>query len=435
LLPVTGADLAAPLVTGGSRPYANLDYAASTPSLQAVTDHVAEILPYYASVHRGAGFASQVSTRLVVGARNTVKRFVGARDDDVVVFTRNTTDSLNLLARCLPTDGEVVVLDIEHHAGLLPWPEARRRTIPAAPTLGGTLRRIDNELARRPAALLAVTGASNVTGEQLPIGRLARMAHRHGARISVDAAQLAPHCRIDLVAADVDYVAFSGHKLYAPWGTGVLVGRRDWLDAAEPYLAGGGAVRHVTLDGTTWAAAPARHEAGSPNVIGIAALAKACDVVASLPEGALEAHESTLREHLESGLAALPGVELHRIWPDSSSAVGIVCFSVAGFDPGFVAAYLSAEHGIGVRDGKFCAHPLATRFGHDSGALRVSVGLGTTSSDVQRLLAAVEQLVRYGAQWTYGEVDGKCAPVPDPRPVPAWVPDISDGDSSAPCTT
>ncbi|NED95725.1 aminotransferase class V-fold PLP-dependent enzyme [Phytoactinopolyspora alkaliphila] len=433
LLPVTGAELAVPLVTGDTRRYVNLDYAASAPCLQGVADHVAEILPYYASVHRGAGFASQVSTRLVEGARTTVKRFLGARDDDVVIFTRNTTDSLNLLAGCLPPDGDVVVLDIEHHADLLPWPEDRRRTVSAAPTLDATLRRVEHELARRPAALLAVTGASNVTGEQLPVGQLARIAHRHGARISVDAAQLAPHRRIDLIAAEIDYLAFSGHKLYAPWGAGVLVGRRDWLDAGTPYLAGGGAVRQVTLDHTAWAPAPARHEAGSPNVIGIAALAKACDVIASLPDGALETHESALRDRLKQGLGALPGVELHRIWPDSSSAVGIVCFSVVGFHPGFVAAYLSAEHGIGVRDGKFCAHPLAGRFGQPAGALRASVGLGTSSADVDRLLAALQELVQHGVRWSYGEIDGKCIPVPDPRPAPAWLPDLDNDQGLASC--
>ena len=434
LLPVVGGDLESPLVTGGNRPYANLDYAASAPSLQVVADHVARILPYYASVNRGAGYASQVSTRLYEGARATVARFVGARGDDVVVFTRNTTDSLNLLASCVPAGGEVVVLDVEHHANLLPWQgaEPAARVVDAAPTIERTLARLDEDLARRQAALLAVTGASNVTGEQLPIGRLARLAHRHGARICVDAAQLAPHRQIDLIASGVDYLAFSGHKLYAPFGAGVLVGRADWLHAAPPYLAGGGAVRSVTLDRTDWADAPARHEAGSPNVVGVAALARACEAIAALPEGALEAHETALRSRLIAGLAAVPGVRTHRIWLDSSSAIGVVAFSVDGFDAGYVAAYLSAEHGVGVRDGKFCAHPLVERLGVRDGALRASFGLGSTAADVDRLVAAVEQLVRYGAQWTYGVVDGRCVPTPDPRPVPAWVPEAEES-GTAPC--
>lgn len=431
LLPVVGAGLPVPLVTGGRCPYVNLDYAASAPPLQAVAEHVEEILPYYASVHRGAGYASQVSTRLTEGARDTVAGFVGARTDDVVVFTRNTTDSLNLLAGCVPDGGEVVVLDIEHHADLLPWPS--RRTVEAAATLERTLTRLETELARRPAALLAVTGASNVTGEQLPLGLLARLAHRHGARIAVDGAQLVPHRRIDLVATQVDYLAFSGHKLYAPWGAGVLVGRRDWLDDAPPHLAGGGAVREVSVDDVSWAPAPARHEAGSPNVVGIAALARACQVIAALPDGCMEAHEAALRRRLVAGLRDVRGVRVHRIWPDSSSAVGVVAFSVDGHDAGSVAAYLSAEHGIGVRDGRFCAHPLAARLGCPDGAVRASFGLGSTADDVDRLVRAVAQLVEDGAGWTYAEVGGRYVPEPDPRPWPEWAPEPGRSSVGSPC--
>ncbi len=420
LLPIVGAGSPVPLVTGAERPYANLDYAASAPPLQAVADHVDELLPYYASVHRGAGYASQVCTRVYEGARAAVAEFVDARSDDVVVFTRNTTDALNLLAGCVPAGGEVVVLDIEHHANLLPW--RHRRVVEAAATLERTLARVEAELARRPAALLAVTGTSNVTGEQLPLGLLSRIAHRHGARIAVDAAQLVPHRRIDLVASQVDYLAFSGHKLYAPWGAGALVGRRDWLDEAPPYLAGGGAVREVGLDEVRWTSAPARHEGGSPNVVGVAALARACQVIGALPEGSLEAHESALRRRLLAGLGDVPGVQVHRIWPDSSSAVGVVAFSVRGYAPGHVAAYLSAEHAVGVRDGKFCAHPLAARLGFPDGALRASFGLATTADDVDRLVTGIDTLVRNGTNWSYDVVDGRYEPVPDPRPWPEWVP-------------
>ena len=401
LLPVVGADLRAPLAGGGDTRYVNLDYAASAPALQAVADHVAEILPTYASVHRGAGYASQLSTRRYEDARDTVARFVGARPDDVVVFTRNTTDALNLLAGCVPEGGEVVVLDIEHHANLLPWQRRAHRVVEAASTLAQTLSRLQVELARRPAALLAVTGASNVTGEQLPLGALAGLAHRHGARIAVDAAQLAPHRRIDVVAGEIDYVAFSGHKLYAPFGAGVLVGRRDWLDAAPPYLAGGGAVREVSVTATDWAPAPARHEGGSPNVIGAAALARACEVVAALPEGCAEVHEAALRRRLLAGLDRIEGVRTLRLWPDSGSAIGVVAFTVDGHPARQVAEYLSAEHGIGVRDGRFCAHPLLSKLSADGGALRASFGLGSTADDVDRLLAAVERLVTEGTTGTY----------------------------------
>ncbi|MGN6128155.1 MAG: aminotransferase class V-fold PLP-dependent enzyme, partial [Humibacter sp.] len=270
-LDVVGDDLQAPLLRGGTIRYANLDYAASAPALKRVADRVTEVLPYYASVHRGAGYASQVSTAAYEGARATVAELMGCRTDDSVIFTRNTTDSLNLMASVVP--GETVVLDLEHHANLLPWLDAGARVVPVARTIAETLARLDAELAAHPAAALAITAASNVSGEVLPIERFAEVAHRHDARIVVDGAQLVPHRRVDVAASGIDYLAFSGHKVYAPFGSGVLLGRGDWLDAADPYLRGGGAVERVTLDSTTWRTGSDRHEAGSPNVLGAVALA------------------------------------------------------------------------------------------------------------------------------------------------------------------
>ncbi|MFI5503125.1 aminotransferase class V-fold PLP-dependent enzyme [Nocardia asteroides] len=424
LAAVSGADLQVPLVQGGTGGYANFDYAASAPALREVTDRIALLLPYYASVHRGAGYASRISTECYEAARGTVARFVDACDDQVVVFTRNTTDSLNLLAGCVP--GETVVLDIEHHANFLPWTAHGRRVVEAADTVEETIRRVVAELCSKPAALLAVTGASNVTGEVLPLERLATIAHQCGARILVDAAQLAPHRRISLRESGIDYLAFSGHKLYAPFGAGVLVGKRDWLDAGAPYLAGGGAVRAVGVGAVEWAAAPQRHEAGSPNVLGAAAIAAACDALAAFDPDELVAHERFLADRLRAGLAAIPGVELVRIWSDSPDAVGIVCFTVAGHAPGEVAAYLSAEHAIGVRDGRFCAHPLLSRLGLDA-ALRASIGLGTTAADIDRLIAAVTTLTTTGPTWTYAHTNGLWNPTPETRPLTA------DPDGATPC--
>ncbi len=419
LLPVTGADLVVPRVQGGELRYVNFDYAASAPALQSVADCVAEALPYYSSVHRGAGYASQVSTQLYESARQDVAAFVGARADDVVVFTRNTTDALNLLASAVP--GDVVCLDVEHHANLLPWQRIGARVVTAAASLRQTCELVEAELRRAPAALVAVTGASNVTGELTPIRLLADIAHRAGARIVVDAAQLAPHRRIDLAGTGVDYLALSGHKLYAPFGTGALIGRRDWLDAAPPYLAGGGAVRAVSVESTSWATAPERHEAGTPNVLGAVAIAAACRAIGALPAGAAEAHEAALRSRLGDGLAAIPGVTLCRIWADSPQPVGIVSFTVEGWTPSQVAAYLSAEHGIGVRDGKFCAHPLLARLGCADGAVRASIGLGSSSADVDRLVTAVEQLVSRGPLWSYRTDAGRTCPSPETRRLPAFV--------------
>ncbi|HEY3870351.1 MAG TPA: aminotransferase class V-fold PLP-dependent enzyme [Actinocrinis sp.] len=429
LCAVTGAGLPVPLVTGGTLPYANLDYAASAPAAAAVVEHIATALPFYASVHRGAGYASQVSTALLENSRACVSRFVGAREDDVTVFVRNTTDALNLLAGAIPAGGHVLYLDIEHHANLIPWQRRGDVVLEAAPTLAETLADLEAALAATPTALVAVTGASNVTGEVLPVAEITRLAHEYGARLAVDAAQLAPHRRISLAQTGIDYIAFSGHKLYAPYGAGALVGRRDWLDAAPAYLAGGGAVREVTAEATVWAAAPARHEAGTPNVLGAAALAKACETLASLG-ASLNRHEEALRLRLLDGLARLDdsvggdAIEVLRIWPDSAGAIGVVAFTVAGFDAGLVAACLSAEHGIGVRDGRFCAHPLLARLGltrpglGSGGAVRASFGLGSTAADVDRLLGALAQLIADGPQWEYELVEGRYQPVGDPRPLP-----------------
>ncbi|MFE3546610.1 aminotransferase class V-fold PLP-dependent enzyme [Nocardia sp. NPDC059177] len=425
LAAVSGADLLVPLVQGGTSTYANFDYAASAPALRQVTDRISQLLPYYASVHRGAGYASRISTECYEAARGSVARFLDAGDDQVVVFTRNTTDSLNLLAGCVP--GDTVVLDIEHHANFLPWTARGRRVVRAAETVEETIRRVVAELCSKPAALLAVTGASNVTGEVLPLERLATIAHQCGARILVDAAQLAPHRRISLRENGIDYLAFSGHKLYAPFGAGVLVGRRDWLDAGQPYLAGGGAVRNVGVAEAEWAAAPQRHEAGSPNVLGAAAIAAACDAIAAIDPAELLAHERSLADRLRDGLCAIPGVSLVTIFTDSPDTVGIVAFTVDGYAPGQVAAYLSAEHAIGVRDGRFCAHPLLTRLGLDA-ALRASIGLGTTPADIDRLIHAVTTLVTHGPTWTYAPTAGHWNPTPETRPL---TPDPLTG--AAPC--
>lgn len=417
LLPTLGVQV--PLVTGGSVDYANLDVAASAPALASVAAAVAEALPGYASVHRGAGYLSQVSTARYESARDTVAAFVGAREDDVCVLTRNTTDSLTLLAGCLPADGAVLVLDVEHHADLLPWQQRSHDlcdVLVAAPTVAGTLDLLAGALAARRYVLVAVTGASNVTGESLPLREVADLAHAHGALVVVDGAQLVPHRRFSLAESGADWVAFSGHKLYAPFGTGALVGRRDWLDTGRPHLPGGGAVGQVDLDATTWVAAPHRHEGGSPNVLGAVALAAACDALAALAPGELEEHERGLRARLVEGLTGVDGVRLLRIWSDSVDPTGVVSFTVAGADPGLVAAYLSAEHGIGVRDGRFCAHPLLARLGVDGGALRASVGVGTSSEDVDRLVTAITRFVADGPGTDYAVVDGRHQPVADPRP-------------------
>jgi selenocysteine lyase/cysteine desulfurase len=432
---VLGGDLPVPLADGRTVTYANLDYAATAPCLAVVAEAVSELLPWYASVHRGAGAASRRCTREYEQARETIADFLDARADDHVIFTRNTTDALNLLARALPAGTTVIGWDGEHHANLLPWSRMIRLPVPADPAEAAG--QLTAALASRAGpALVTVTGASNVTGEIWPIAELAEVAHAHGARLAVDAAQLAPHRPVSLSVSGIDYLAMSGHKAYAPFGAGVLAGRADWLDAAPPYLAGGGATAYVGAAGDVrWHAGPARHEAGTPNLIGSVALATACAQLAAADRPALEAAEHELLTRLRAGLAELPGVQELRMFSPAHDRVGIVTFVVAGREAADVSAHLAAAHGIGVRDGQFCAHPLARRLlaeardragqehgenairtsqphgenairasqphgenairarqPHGENAIRASIGIGSTVEHIERLLRGVAEL-------------------------------------------
>ncbi|MEV0599352.1 aminotransferase class V-fold PLP-dependent enzyme [Streptomyces sp. NPDC050315] len=439
-LPVLGRDVLVPLVTGGEVGYAALDYAASAPALQRVWDDVAAYAPYYGSVHRGAGYLSQLSTDLFENSRVTVHEFLGCRESDQVIFTRSTTDSLNLLAGVLPADTRVFVFETEHHASLLPWEQRSDVTVTylnAPRTPQQAVDTLEKALAEREPygpALVCVTGASNVTGELWPVRELAAAAHAHGARIVLDAAQLAPHHPVDIADLDVDWVAFSGHKLYAPFGSGVLAGRADWLQDAEPYLAGGGASRKVARreDGgvqVEWHTTAARHEAGSPNVIGVYSIASACKALTEAGFDNLVAREQELIAKVRAGLAEVPEVKVLSLFGDDAPRVGVLSFVVEGWNSSHFAAALSAEYGIGVRDGLFCAHPLVrTLLGSDPqdpgecgapdarpgerslNAIRVSFGAGTPDEHVERFVTAVTELVRDGARWSYRTEDGRCVP-------------------------
>ena len=414
LAALADAGLEVPVLGGGVVRHVNLDIAASAPALDAVAAHVARVLPYYASVHRGSGYPSQAVTALVEDARATVARHVGARDDDLVVFTRNTTDALNLLASAVP--GDTVVLDLEHHANLLPW--RTRRVVVGVPTIAATLEALDAELAARPAALVSVTGASNVTGEVLPIAAIGSLAHARGARIAVDAAQLLPHRRVDLAASDIDYLAFSGHKAYAPFGSGALVGRADWLDAAPPYLAGGGAVEAVRLDHTEWKLGADRHEAGTPNVIGIAALARALVELERIGDEPRHEHEAALTARLHRGLAAQRNVRVIRGFDDAEDRLGIATIELAHGSVGLVAAALAAEHGISVRAGRFCAHPFFQRVARRANGLRASLGAGSSTDDVDRFLYELGRLLADGPAHAYERSPAGWCPRVDDRPRP-----------------
>ena len=404
-----------PCVDGQDRPYIGLDAAASTSALPLVAHAVEDFLPWYSSVHRGAGYKSQRSTSAYEAARAAALGFAGRSPggDDVAIICRNTTEAINHLAYRLrlAADDVVVTTVVEHHANLLPWARlCRRRFVECGPD--GTFTSDDVAAALdagpRP-RLLAVTGASNVTGWQPPIDDIIVAAHERDVAVLVDAAQLAPHRPLP---AEADFVAWSGHKMYAPFGAGVLVGPRAAFADGDPFLAGGGAVDLVDLDEVAWTDPPDREEAGSPNVIGAVALHAAIDELGRIGWDAIIDHDTHLHQRLRAGLAAIPGVVL--FGPDTAggATLPLVTFTVTGVPHALVAARLSAEHGIGVRHGCFCAHPYlvrllglgpdqiarhwdAVRHGdhrHMPGAIRASAGLSTSIDDIDRLIAAVADI-------------------------------------------
>ncbi len=415
LIEPIGAALTVPCVDGTERRAVELDQAASTQAHPAVLAAVAEFLPWYSSVHRGAGFRSRRSTGAYEAARRAILTFAG-RDpdgDDVAIICRNTTESINHLAyRLRLSPGAVVVTTvIEHHANLLPWGRvANRRYVECGPDGTFDLDDITRALDADPRpALLAVTGASNVTGWLPPIDEIITAAHHRGVPVLVDAAQLAPHRPLPVEA---DFVAFSGHKIYAPFGAGALIGPRSAFEDGDPFLAGGGAVDLVDLEEVVWTAPPEREEAGSPNVVGAVALHAALDAVAAIGWPAIEKHERALAARLRTGLAAIDGVRLLGPPPDATDTLAVATFTVEGMGHALVAARLSAEHAIAVRHGCFCAHPYIVRLlgmapedvaayraqvrrgDHSAmpGAVRASAGLGTSAADIDRLLQAVAEL-------------------------------------------
>ncbi len=398
-----GSEVEVACADGTHRRYVNLDYAASTPVMAAVWDAVEAFVPFYSSVHRGTGAKSRISTEAYEHAREAVCRFVGA-PGATAVLVRNTTEAINVLAHSLPPGARVLSTPVEHHANMLPWREHDLQLIPFPATPAQLLEDTERALATGRFDLLAVTGASNVTGEVWPLSALADLAHAHGAQLFVDAAQLAPHRAIDMELIGIDHLALSGHKLYAPFGTGALVSRTPIV--GDPLIRGGGAIKLVTEDDVIWADAPERYEAGSPNVIGAVALAAACE---ALDMELAEAKEWALAARLHAGLAAIDGLETLALWPGYPDRVGVATFTLKGWRDADLAQTLSDEFAIGVRHGCFCAHPLLTRLlgvsdaeakrlhrelkaGREPelpGAVRASIGLGTTLQDVDELVAAL----------------------------------------------
>lgn len=422
-----GLQVEVPVYGDKSTRYINLDNAASTPPLLTVQEAINRFAPYYSSVHRGTGFKSQLSTRAYEDARWRTLYFFGADPRyDTCIFGKNATEAINKLARRFPFSARrnvVLTSGMEHHSNDLPW-RAAAQVVHVGLLPDGRLDETDFdrklEAYEEQVGLVAITGASNVTGYLNPIYRLAEKAHAINAPIMVDCAQLAPHRSISMgqvgQASRLDYISISAHKLYAPYGTGALIGPRESFEQGDPDMSGGGTVEIVTLDDVVWAEPPDREEAGSPNTIGAVALAAALRQLEQIGMEVVSAHEAELTAYALERLARLPGVLVYgdRDPARARDRLGVIPFQMDGMSHFLVAAILGHEYGIGVRSGCFCAHPyilhllgltpgqaalvrkrmLAGDKTEMPGLIRISFGLYNTPQDVDALIEALEQIQR-----------------------------------------
>lgn len=416
---VVGLDTTVKLANGNQKTTINLDNAATTPPFRSVLNAVNDFAPWYGTVHRGGGYKSDLTTRLYEEARCKVADFVGADfNEQVVIFVKNTTEAINKLAYRLAQGAgrkNIVISSVmEHHSNDLPW-RGKFHVLRAEVDEAGRLRLDDLESklrhSRGKVRLVTVTGASNVTGHVNPVYQIARLAHRYGAEIMVDGAQMVPHMPISMSAPGVeplDYLAFSGHKMYAPFGCGVLIGPRRTFEAGHSELVGGGTVELVSCKNVRWAGVPERDEAGTPNIMGVVALTEAVRVLTQLNMRKIMIEEQKLAAYARSRLSKIPRIKMYGDQLNHDNKVGIISFNIEGVPHEEAAAFLADYYGIAVRSGCFCAQPYIQRllcvstreversFTSPSlphrGMVRVSFGLYNTKEEVDTLVDAVNEL-------------------------------------------
>jgi selenocysteine lyase/cysteine desulfurase len=436
LIDTVGENVQIELLTGRQTSYVNLDNAATTPAAVEVVREVNALLEMYGSVQRGSGLKSVVSTAIYEGALHAIRAFAGADENDVVVVASNTTTAINRLAASFGfgPDDVVLISEIEHSSNELPWrSHANVEHIRCTSTGAFDLDELRSSLRRfgRRVRLVAMTAASNVSGYLPPIQESARIAHEYGAEIFVDCAQMVPHRRVQIrtsdAAADLDYIAFSGHKMYAPFGAGVVVGRKaPFLKKIPPDLTGGGTVDFVTPTSVVWANLPARLVPGTPNLIGIVALAAAARIVGGLLPERVRAHESALVEAALGNFASIHRVRLHAqdvFASPTEERLPLFPFVVEGYDHGLVAAVLAHEYGIAVRSGHLCQYEFMKRAlgvtiqehkwqeaeqqkGNKAsmyGMVRASSALCTSVRDIEALGDALREFVATGPTLHYSQ--------------------------------
>lgn len=380
------------------RPLVYLDNAATVQKPRQVVEAMTD--EYYnvnANVHRGVHFLSQQATELHEDARETVRRFLNARSTAEIVFTRGTTESINLVASCfgeafMREGDEVIVSEMEHHANIVSWQlvQARKgirlRVIPMndrGELLMDEYEKLFNERTR----IVSVTHVSNVLGTVNPVRRMIEIAHAHGVPVLVDGAQSAPHFAVDVQALDCDFFAFSGHKVYGPTGIGVLYGKESWLDRLPPYMGGGEMIGHVSFEHTTFAAPPLKFEAGTPDYVATTGLARALDYVSRLGMDQIQVHERDLTHYALERLRRIPGMRILGEAAEHDAVVSFLVGNIHHLDMGTLLDRL----GIAVRTGHHCAEPLMHRLGVE-GTVRASFALYNTRAEVDALAEGIERV-------------------------------------------
>ena len=382
------------------KPLVYLDNGATTQKPRCVVDAITD--EYYsvnANVHRGVHFLSQQATELHEASRETVRKFINARSTNEIVFTRGTTESINLLASSfgeafLKEGDEVIVSTMEHHSNIVPWQllQMRKgivlRVIPMNDR--GELLLDEYERLFTPRTrIVCVVHVSNVLGTVNPVREMIATAHAHGVPVLVDGAQSIPHMPVDVQALDADFYVFSGHKIYGPTGVGVLYGKEDWLDKLPPYQGGGEMIQHVSFERTTFNELPFKFEAGTPDYIGTTGLAKALDYVSALGMDRIAAYEHELTEYATRRLKEIPGMRIFGEAPEKGSVISFLVGNIHHFDMGTLLDRL----GIAVRTGHHCAQPLMQRLGIE-GTVRASFALYNTKEEIDALVAGVERVSR-----------------------------------------
>ena len=382
------------------RPLVYLDNAATSQKPQQVLDAIVEAYSRWNSnIHRGVHHLSQVATSKHEGARQAVAGFINAKSSDEIVFTKGTTDSLNALAfsfgeAYINEGDEIIVSGLEHHSNIVPWQmlcerkKAVLRHIPLREDLSLNLEAFKGLLSDNT-KIVSVAHVSNVLGTIQPVEEIIRLAHAQKIPVCIDGAQSVPHMQVDVQALDCDFLVFSGHKMYAPTGIGVLYGKREWLEQIPPHEGGGEMIDHVRWSGTTYNELPYKFEAGTPNFVGSYALHKAIEYIESIGWEAIEAHERELTEYCERKLGSLEGV---KVYGAGHKKAGVISFNIAAIHP-FDVGTLLDQQGVAVRTGHHCAEPLIDTMGV-SGTVRVSFGLYNDKEDVDAFIEALQRAQR-----------------------------------------